>query len=303
VRYAYRPFDRHWVVPDARLGDFPRPSLWRVAGSYQVFVSTMLTNVLGPGPAVVATRHVPDLDHFRGSFGARGVIPLWLDAEGTRPNVSEGWLERLAERYGLRVGAPELLAYCYALLSAPAYTCRFADELRSPGPRVPLAADRATFERVTGLGQRLLGLHTYQEVVRGQAHVARPIGESYPTAFVFDAASASVWLGDGCIAPVSPEVWDYSVSGYRVLSGWLRRRLKRSGRSPLDTIGPLRWEASLTAELLELVWLVEATIALGPVLDALLEAVVSSQPASRACNETETQDGCRHSSLRRVTRP
>src|SRR2546430_708902 len=62
VRYAYRSFDRQWVLPDARLGDFMRPGLWRIAGPRQTFLTSLLTNVLGSGPAAVATAYVPDLD-------------------------------------------------------------------------------------------------------------------------------------------------------------------------------------------------------------------------------------------------
>ena len=234
----------------------------------------MLTNVLGPGPAAVATRYVPDLDHFRGSFGARGVIPLWLDAEATRPNVARAWLDRLAERYGREISAPELMAYCYAVLSAPSYTRRFAEELRTPGPRVPLPLEAASFQRGVTLGQELLAIHTYRA-----GHARRGAGPARDWQGLAiglrlrDCHGAAVWLGDGRIGPVSDEVWAYSVSGYRVVNGWLRRRLRRRGKSPLDAIGPARWDATLTRELLELLWLVEATLAAGPALDALLDDV------------------------------
>ena len=59
VPYAYRSFDRQWVLPDARLGDFMRPALWRIAGPRQIFLTSLLTNVLGPGPAAVATAWCP----------------------------------------------------------------------------------------------------------------------------------------------------------------------------------------------------------------------------------------------------
>ena len=102
VRYAYRSFDRQWLLADPRLGDFMRPSLWRSVGPRQVFLTSLLTNVLGPGPAAVVSAHVPDLDHFRGSFGGRAVIPLWCDAEATRPNLASGLIERLARQYQRR---------------------------------------------------------------------------------------------------------------------------------------------------------------------------------------------------------
>jgi hypothetical protein len=276
VRYAYRPFDRQWVLPDARLGDFMRPNLWRIAGPRQVFLTSMLTNVLGAGPAAVATRHVPDLDHFRGSFGARGVIPLWLDASATRPNVSVVWLACLCEQYGLRITAEQLFAYSYAVLSAPSYTRTFAEELRTPGPRVPLPSDGATFARGVRLGESLLAVHTHRSIAPGRARVVQAIGDALPARYGYDAAQACVWLGEGCVAPMSEEVWAFCVSGYRVVNNWLRRRLRPRGRgkgkSPLDSIGLTAWPAPLTEELLQLLWLVETTIDLGPQLDALLSA-------------------------------
>jgi len=270
VRYAYRAFDRHWVLPDARLGDFMRPGLWRAAGPEQVYLTSMLTNVLGPGPAAVATRYVPDMDHFRGSFGARGVIPLWLESAGLQANVSGAWLERVSSRYAFGVAAPELMAFCYAVLSAPSYTRRFAEELRLPGPRVPLPLDKATFCRGVSLGQALIALHTYRRVAPGVARVIEEPDCTYPTAYRYDGDGERVWLAGGWIGPVSREAWAYNVSGYRVVKGWLRRRIRRTGKSPLDAIGPSHWESRLTRELLELLWLIEATLALGPDLDALL---------------------------------
>jgi hypothetical protein len=90
------------------------------------------------------------------------------------------------------------------------------------------------------------------------------------------AASAELRLGDGCIAPLDPRVWSFSVSGWPVVGSWLRYRLggaKRAG-SPLDDIRPT-WTADLTAELLELLWLLDATLDWYPALAALLDEVVA----------------------------
>jgi hypothetical protein len=271
ARYAYRAFDRQWVLPDARLGDFMRPSLWRSAGPRQVFLTTMLTNVLGPGPAAITTSLVPDLDHFRGSFGARSVIPLWRDARATTANVSQEWLARLSDAHGVAISAPELMAYCYALLSAPGYTRRFEEELRTPGPRLPLARDASVFRRGVGLGDSLVRLHTYREVRIGAAQVVHAVGDTYPRTYRYDAAHEVIWLGDGAVGPVSSGVWAFSVSGYRVVGNWLRRRLPRAGKSALDAIGPALWPAELTDELLQLLWLLEATLERHTELDALLD--------------------------------
>jgi type ISP restriction-modification system protein len=278
VRYAYRAFDRHWLIPDARCGDFMRPSLRQIHGPRQVFMTSMLTNVLGPGPAAVVTALVPDLDHFRGSFGARGVIPMWRDAAASRPNVSSVWLARLSEAYGFEVTPEALLAYCYAMLAAPSYTSRFAEELRTPGPRVPLTLDGSLFRQVAVLGDGLVRLHTFREVPRGQANVVEPIGARFPSRYTYDPQSEVLHVGAGAIGIVPADAWAFSVSGYRVLGGWLRRRVApRAARSPLDAIRPAAWTAELTDELLQLLWLIEATLARQPALDAALDQAASGR--------------------------
>src|SRR5262249_36622650 len=185
VPYGYRSFDRQWLLHDPRLGDFLRATLWRIAGPRQIFLTTLLTHPLGAGPSAVATRMVPDLDHFRGSFGGRAVIPLWLDAAGTRPNVADGLLAALSEEYRRRVSPATLLAYCYALLGTRGYVSRFEAELRHPGPRVPLTADGAVFVRTARLGQKLLDLHTFRAVPTGQARWRSPVGDTLPRQFVY----------------------------------------------------------------------------------------------------------------------
>jgi predicted helicase len=275
VRYAYRAFDRQWVLADARLGDFTRPALWRISGPSQVFVTTMLTNVLGPGPAAVATALVPDLDHFRGSFGARGVIPLWCDSDAMRPNISAGLLACLSERHGSEVTPQTLMAFCYALLNAPSYAQRFEEELRTPGPRIPLTADPDVFARGAAIGEELLAVHTYRDVRVGSAHLTGSTGETFPTSYEYDRQRATLHIGHAELAPVPPEVWAFGVSGYRVLNGWLRRRIETRHKSSLDGIGLTTWPEVLTRELLELAWLLEATLARHQALDALLDEAIS----------------------------
>jgi predicted helicase len=276
VRYAYRSFDRHWVLPDARLGDFMRAALWRVAGPRQIFLTSLLTNVLGPGPAVVATAHVPDLDHFRGSFGARAVIPLWCDAAARRPNVSVACVARLSRQYGFEVDAEMLMAYCYALLATRGYVERFYDELRIPGPRVPLTADGRLFRRCASSGGELLALHTYQRVLAGAARCVTTDQATWPRHYAYDRLTETLVLGDMSFGPLSEAAWEYTVSGYRVIPGWLRQRVRRRARSSLEELQPERWTPTQRDELLELIWVIEATLAAEPALDVLLDQVIAA---------------------------
>ena len=92
-------------------------------------------------------------------------------------------------------------------------------------------------------------------------------------------------MGAGEFAPVAPEVWGFSVSGLEVVKSWLGyRMLERSGRSSsdLDKIRPERWTAEFTRELLELLWVLEATVALWPGLEEKLERIVSGETFAAA---------------------
>ena len=289
-RYAYRSFDRQWLIADSRLGDFIRPVLWQTHSSRQVYLTSLLTNVLGPGPAVTVAANIPDLDHFRGSYGAKHVIPLWRDADASEANVTDGLLAALEENLGCKVRPQDLFAYCYALLASPDYVERFSEELTIPGPRVPLTKDAALFGQGVALGSDLIRLHTYGErfaeagagdPLQGTARCTRPVGETeadYPNGFEYNDVRETLHVGAGAFEPVRPEVWEFSVSGFQVVKSWLGYRMRDgAGRksSPLDEIRPTRWTAQFTRELLELLWVLEATVERQPALAALLANVVA----------------------------
>ncbi|MCA1715433.1 MAG: N-6 DNA methylase [Actinobacteria bacterium] len=288
VRYGYRSFDRQWLLKDVRLGDRMRPELWQAHGDRQVYMTSVLAVVLGLGPAATAASELPDLNHFHGR-GGKDVIPLWRDAAATEPNVAGGLLEMLLGAYGEPISAKDLFAYAYALLSMPAYVESFSEELSLPGPRLPITRDAELFREAANLGRKLVNLHTYGErfgesgVPHGQAKVSKAIPdapEGYPEEHAYDPAGRTLRVGEGELGPVSPEVWEFEVSGLRVVKSWLDYRMKKpAGRtsSPLDEIRPERWTIEMTHELLELLWVLEATVAEKPYGADLLARIVESE--------------------------
>jgi hypothetical protein len=231
------------------------------------------------------------LHHFRGSFGGAHVIPLWRDAAATERNVTAGVLEVLAQGYGQAVKAEDLFVYCYAALATPDYMRRFWDELTIPGPRLPITRDAALFASTVDLGRRLLWLHTYGErlVPTGQKPRRIPPGtakclkgtpaapEKYPENFSYDLAGRQLHVGEGVFGPVRQEVWEFSVSGFKVLQSWLAYRMKKGAgkkSSPLDAIRPERWQ--FDEELLDLLWVLEHTVDLWPSLAQALTGILDS---------------------------
>lgn len=292
VRYGYRTLDRQWVLADSRLADRARGPLWGAHSCHQIYMTSLLTGLLGLGPAAAVTADVPDLHHFRGSFGGANAIPLWRDANATQANVTAGLLDMLSERLGKPIDPEDLFAYTYAILSAPVYVELFSEELIIPGPRLPITTKADRFEHAVGLGQQLVQLHTYGQrmLTEGQKAGSLPAGSSkctiavpeketdYPRSYSYDSTTESLLVGDGQFYPVSQEVFEFALSDFKVLQSWLSYRMAEgAGRrsSDLDKIRPSTWTADMTEELLRLLWILEGTVALQPALNSCLKSILN----------------------------
>ena len=290
-RYAYRSFDRQYLIADGRLMSRPRPDLWHAHSDQQVYLTSLLTQFLGQGPALTACALVPDLHHFS-ARGAKDIIPLYRTADASEANIPPELLDLLSREYGRTVTPEDFVAYLYGALAQPAFTARFERELEARQVRVPITKDAGLFEHVRKAGARLLWLHTYGErfvpgdmgrgvVPNGAARCTKAVpgdADGYPETFAYDDATQILRVGQGEFAPVAPEVYGFEVSGLKVVPSWLKYRMKNgAGRksSPLDHIRPSRWTSPLTTELLELIWVLEATVAAYPEQARLLEAVVA----------------------------
>lgn len=295
IRHAFRSFDRQWIFSDARLAALERPALWKSISRSQVFLVGLLTAPIGAGPALTVATHVPDKHYFRGSFGGKDVIPLYRDAEAQQPNLTRGLQTVLQQRIGIDTPSPEdVAAYVYGLLSATRYQQRFAEPLKTPGPRVPLTSDAVLWSEAVALGRELLWLHTWAErfndpqAGRGtrlpridglgwEAPVTRMPDTLADVAY--DRDLQRLRIRDGVITGIRPDVWSYSVSGMDVVRKWLGyRTAKGTGRAasstnPLDRIRPTVWADEWNDELLDLLRMLTRTVELQPRQADLLDRI------------------------------
>jgi len=247
---------------------------------------TSISNVLSTGPAVTVSAHIPDLHYFSGK-GEKDVFPLWRDREGIDANVNIALLRELGDS----ITAVDVFAYVVGLLGTSAYTTRFFDELEESAPRVPVTKDTALFLEVARFGREIIAVQTYGERLPDaapQGYVGTAIVEvspadgEYPATVTYDADTSTLHIGDGVIGNVTPEVWNFEVSGVRVVSSWVGYRLavKKGLKGPLDAIRPSRW--SFDDELVELLWAVEYIVGAAAKGTALLNQVLGSEIFTRA---------------------
>ena len=94
---------------------------------------------------------------------------------------------------------------------------------------------------------------------------------------------------------MAKEVYEFEVSGLKVVQSWLRYRMRHGAgkkSSLLDGIRPTKWPAAFTIELLELLWVLDATVAGYPEQAELLEAVASGE-CFKAAELPKTPPGMR----------
>lgn len=305
TRYAFRSLDRQWIIPDNRLINRANPTLWDLHSLRQVYLTALDAHSPTSGPALNVAGLVPDLHHYKGSFGGR-VFPLWSDAAAKKPNIPARLLELLADSYGVPVSAEDVMAYLAGVMAHPAFTARFQPDLKQPGLRVPLTADPQLFAEAVDLGREVIWLHTYGERFADPA-AGRPKAppkmaanaptipaagaipgapEPLPDEMDYDPAKRRLIIGKGFIDNVSPEMWAYEVSGKQTVWHWFSYRKRDRSRpligdkrppSPLDSIQPDHWLAEYTTDLIALLNVLGRLVELQPRQADLMERILNGE--------------------------
>jgi hypothetical protein len=298
TRYAFRSFDRQWLIPDARLINQSNPNIWKNHSDSQVYLTAPHDRTPTAGPSLTAAGLIPDLHHYNNRGGR--VFPLWSDTDAAQPNISVRLLAEMAAAYGREVSAEEVMAYIAAVAAHPGYIERFRKNLKQPGLRIPLTAAVDLFDAAVEVGREVIWLHTFGE----RFNEGRPAGpprvktdeptipadgvlpktlDEMPHELEYDAAARRLKIGTGYIANVSQAVWDYEVSGKIVLRQWWGYRRKDRSKPPmgdkrppskLSEIQPDVWPSEYTSELLAVLRVLTRLVAIEPKQDALLARIV-----------------------------
>ena len=303
VPVLFRSFDRQFTLPDNRVFHGPSPNLWAASHTPgQLFLVEQHAEQITSGPGVIASTLMPDMHCFNNRGGR--VLPTRHLSDASI--VPQQLRSSLATALGVdTIDGDDLVAYVAAVVAHSGYTARFAEQLETPGVRVPVTTDLALWQEAVELGRRVLWLHTY-----GERHVEP--AEGRPAGGVADAAAEKVKNLDGVpatvegmpstishssdlksrhaegdgentlyldgarFAPVPAAVWRYDVGGRPVVKSWFDyRRREPAGRrsSPLDDVNATTWAKADSDELTRLLGVLGGLVELEPRQAELLDAV------------------------------
>ena len=291
ARFAWRSFDRQWIIADRRVLDVPRPPLWAARSDRQIHLTCIQDDHPENGPAVTFTNLLPGLHHYHGRGGR--AFPLWRDSTAATPNLAPGLLDHLASLFSSTVTAEDVLAYVAGVCAHPAYTAWFNEvSPHTPGLRVPLTADGDYWRMTVAVGRRVIWAHTFGErcVDAGDDRPPGRIREAdgprlraetgegtQNRTSSYDAERRELRIGDGIFENVAPEVNGFEVSGTNVVRSWFNyRRGPTGGSDPdsLESITPDGWRPEWDIELLDILNALSALVALEPKQAELLAAII-----------------------------
>lgn len=320
-RYAFRSFDRQWIIPDVRLINRPNPNLWSSHSSHQIYLTAPTDRSPTKGPAVSFTEIMPDLHHYNGKGGR--VFPLWREEKGEISNIKQSLLRFLSAKFGRSVSAEDIMSYLAAILSHSNFTARYLRELKSPGLRVPITADSALFFEAIDLGREVIWLHCYGERMsnpesgrpKGRPHLPRAEAPRIPKEGALPSAhqplpeeirykpeQQRLYVGTGYVENVTEGMWNYEVSGIKVLTQWFSyRKLDRSrplignrrAPSPLNKIQIDSWPLEYTTDLLDLLHVIGRILKIEPRQSDMLQQVCAGSLFSE--DELESSGALRES--------
>ena len=285
VQTMFRSFDRQWVLADNRLMDMARPPLWESRVPGQVFVVEQHSIHPGAGPGLHFSALIPDINAFNNRGGR--TLPR-LHPNGS-PNVTPGLDAALKKEIGPSASAADIMFYVAAITGHPAFVEQFADELSTPGIRIPITAEPSLWDTAVRLGKHVVWLTTYgAEGERSEdlgdtapeelPQYVKSVGSVRPESYEFHSDEGVLTLGSGRWENIAPEVFGYTVGNVAVVQSWLKYRMaKPTGKvsSPLDELHDPNWAPEWSIELTELLRVLTNLVAMEGDLDQLLGDVLA----------------------------
>ncbi|MBO9368806.1 MAG: N-6 DNA methylase [Chloroflexi bacterium] len=244
----YRPFDVRYIYYTPKMVDWPRPEVMRhmLAGENLALCVGRQGQVVGPGEWTLAfcAKHIVDFNMFYRGGNVNFPLYLYPSTESSdmfhqarQPNLADWLLPKLSAAYGFTPTPEEVLAYIYAVLYSPTYRQKYAQELRTDFPRIPITADADPFRQMTDLGQQLIALHLLRNPANTTAVKYQGQGSDVVKKVRYDAATGRVHINaDKYFEGITPEMWEYRIGGYQVLEKYLKDRKGRRLDDPVRYI-------------------------------------------------------------------
>ncbi len=242
LEIEYRPFDKRKIIYSAELIDWTRFNVMRhmLEKNIGLITSRQMTKQ-GILP-ISCTTTIVDTHVITDATSVSYLFPLYLYPDKTKadlfnghekkePNIAPSIYKALEDAYGEKPSPEEILYYIYAVFYSNIYREKYAEFLKIDFPRVPFTADYEIFKQMSQLGKEIADLHLLKSPA-----LDPPLAKYQGTGtndriekIVYKPDEQRIYINkDKYFEGITPEVWNYHIGGYQVLSKYLKDRKGRN---------------------------------------------------------------------------
>ncbi len=151
-----------------------------------------------------------------------------------QPNISEEVLTKLKKAYRKEPKPEDLFYYVYGILYSNKYREKYAEFLRIDFPRVPFTKDYKLFKQIAQLGEELAGLHLMKSKILDKGTIGyQGKGDNRIESVKYNEEENRIYINtEKYFSGITPELWNYQIGGYQVLSKFLKDRKGRMMDDP-----------------------------------------------------------------------
>ncbi|MFI5305166.1 MAG: type ISP restriction/modification enzyme [Nitrospiria bacterium] len=142
-------------------------------------------------------------------------------------NLAPEFRKFLDEKYKNSYSPEEILGYIYAVLHSPTYRKKYLEFMRIDFPRIPFVDNRKTFETLSKLGLALVAAHLLKDIP-SNPEVSINKGNNQVDKPVYNSKEQRLYINKTqYFTPVTKDVWNFQIGGYKVLDKYLKYRKGR----------------------------------------------------------------------------
>ncbi|MEQ9482815.1 type ISP restriction/modification enzyme [Coleofasciculus sp. F4-SAH-05] len=247
---AYRPFDNRPMFYSSLIMDRIRPALKRhlfKKNNFCLVCSRQISNLeynhffvsdLVPNDCLISNITKESNHNF----------PLYLYPDTTNqqgnlfveksPNLSSDFIAAIREKLGYIPTPEAIFYYIYAIFHSPTYRQRYAEFLKIDFPRVPLTSNDKLFKDLGAKGQELVDLHLMKSnKLNNLITKIGGDGDNAVTEVTYKPKEQRVYINKTrYFEGIAPDVWEFKIGGYQVLSKWLKDRKKAKRTLSFDEL-------------------------------------------------------------------
>ncbi|EDX73788.1 N-6 DNA Methylase family [Coleofasciculus chthonoplastes PCC 7420] len=154
------------------------------------------------------------------------------------PNLSSDFITEIREKLGYIPTPEAIFYYIYAIFHSPTYRQRYAEFLKIDFPRVPLTSNDKLFKDLGTKGQELVDLHLMKsKKLNNLITKIGGDGDNAVTEVTYKPKEQRVYINKTrYFEGIAPDVWEFKIGGYQVLSKWLKDRKKAKRTLSFDEL-------------------------------------------------------------------